>query len=118
MELIHSPAASAVFGVLGVYFVIKLLAVATKLWTPRNRALTLDEAQLKRWRAVASLESLGMAALWLGLLLSNFLAAPVLLVSLAGAVVYFASLALMRRQFPYIDPSTVKKSGGKKKKKK
>ena len=117
MDIIHSTAASTLFGLFGVYFLIKFLAVSTKLWTPRNRAQTLDEAKLKRWRVVASLESLGVAALWLGLLMSNFLPVQVLLVSAVGAVVYFAAMIVMRKQFPYIDPSTVKKSGGKKKKK-
>ncbi len=55
------------FGILAVYFGVKLVAVAFRLWTPRHRSLTLDEAQLKGWRRACALESAGLACLWLGL---------------------------------------------------
>lgn len=57
MEILTSQAVLTIFGILAVYFGVKLVAVAFRLWTPRHRSLTLDEAQLKagagpvRWKA-------------------------------------------------------------------
>ena len=50
MEILTSQAVLTIFGILAVYFGVKLVAVAFRLWTPRHRSLTLDEAQLKGWR--------------------------------------------------------------------
>ena len=47
MEILTSQAVLTIFGILAVYFGVKLVAVAFRLWTPRHRSLTLDEAQLK-----------------------------------------------------------------------
>ena len=69
MEILTSQAVLTIFGILAVYFGVKLVAVAFRLWTPRHRSLTLDEAQLKGWRRACALESAGLACLWLGLLL-------------------------------------------------
>ena len=73
MEILTSQAVLTIFGILAVYFGVKLVAVAFRLWTPRHRSLTLDEAQLKGWRRACALESAGLACLWLGLLLGLWL---------------------------------------------
>ena len=44
MEILTSQAVLTIFGILAVYFGVKLVAVAFRLWTPRHRSLTLDEA--------------------------------------------------------------------------
>ena len=60
MEILHSQAVLTVLGLLAVYFAIKLIALVVAKWTPRNRALTLDDGQLKQWRITAAMESAGM----------------------------------------------------------
>ena len=118
MELLHSQAVLTVLGLLAAYYAIKFVAVASSRWTPRNRTLTLDETQLKKWRFTAALESAGMVGLWLGLLLGIVLSPYAFALAAAGAIVYALLKVRMVKKFPYIDPSTVKKSGGKKKNKK
>ncbi len=117
MEILHSQAVLTVLGLLAVYFAIKLIALVVAKWTPRNRALTLDDGQLKQWRITAAMESAGMTALWLGLLLGLALSPYAFALAAAGAIVYAMFKVRMVKKFPYIDPATVKKSGGKKKKK-
>lgn len=118
MEILHSQAVLTVLGLLAVYFAIKLIALVAAKWTPRNRALTLDDGQLKQWRLTAAMESAGMTALWLGLLLGLALSPYAFALAAGGAIVYALFKVRMVKKFPYIDPATVKKSGGKKKKKK
>lgn len=117
-EILTSQAVLALLGLLTAYFGIKLLALVVSKWTPRSRALTLDAEQLKGWRITAALGTAGMACLWLGLLLALALDIPqCYLLTAAGAVVYAAFKVRMVKKYPYIDPSTVKKGGKKKKKK-
>lgn len=116
MEILTSQAVLTIFGILAVYFGVKLAAVAFGLWTPRHRRLTLDEAQLKGWRRACALESAGLACLWLGLLLGLTLSPYGYALAAAGAAAFAACKAYLIKKYPYIDPDTVKKSGKKKKK--
>ena len=115
-EILSSQVVLGVLGILAAYFALKLIALTAAHWTPRNRALTLDEDRLKKWRITAVLESAGMVCLWLGLLLGIVLSPYVFVLAAAGAIVYAFAKVHMVKHFPYIDPATVKK--GKKKKKK
>ena len=115
-EILSSQVVLGVLGILAAYFALKLIALTAAHWTPRNRALTLDEDRLKKWRITAVLESAGMVCLWLGLLLGIVLSPYVFVLAAAGAIVYAFAKVHMVKHFPYIDPSTVKK--GKRKKKK
>ena len=116
MEILTSQAVLTIFGILAVYFGVKLVAVAFRLWTPRHRSLTMDEAQLKGWRRACALESAGLACLWLGLLLGLTLSPYGYALAVAGAAVFAACKAYLIKKYPYIDPDTVKKSGKKRKK--
>lgn len=118
MEFFQSHPIWVILGILAAYFALKLICVASRVWTPRHRLATLDEKQLRGWRITASLEALGMALLWLGLLLGLVLTPYAFALAAAGAVVYALFKVRMMKKYPYIDPATVKKSGGKKKKKK
>ena len=115
-KLLSSQAVLGVLGILAVYFALKLIALTAARWTPRNRALTLDEDRLKKWRRTAVLESAGMVCFWLGLLLGIVLSPYVFVLAAAGAILYAFAKVHMVKHFPYIDPATVKK--GKRKKKK
>ena len=115
-EILSSQVVLGVLGILAAYFALKLIALTAAHWTPRNRALTLDEDRPKKWRITAVLESAGMVCLWLGLLLGIVLSPYVFVLAAAGAIVYAFAKVHMVKHFPYIDPATVKK--GKKKKKK
>ena len=116
MQLLHSEAVLALLGLAAVYCGMKLLSLVLKLWTPKNRAMTLDEKQLGKWRVLASLEALSLLCLFLGLLLGLAVNSVCFLLAAAGAVAFMICKALLMKKFPYIDPATVKKSGKKKKK--
>lgn len=116
-EFLHSQPVTLILSVLAFYYVVKFLAVAGKLWTPNHRKLTLDERQLRGWRVLESLECLGMAALWAGLLLSAYVNTwGGIAVGIVGVLLYVGIKAVMMKKYPYIDPASVKKSGKKKKK--
>ena len=117
MEILHSQAALGLFGVLAVYFIAEFAAVAFKLWTPQSRLKTLNDEQLRGWRINQAVMVLGMAVLWLGLLLGGLVTAKLYWLALPGAAVYAVFTARMMKKYPYIDPATVQKSGKKKKKK-
>ena len=117
-ELLSSQALWTVLGILAAYFALKIVALTAMRWVPRHRQLTLTEDKLKKWRVTAVLESGGMAALWLGLLLGLALSPYGFALTAAGAIVYAFAKVHMVKAFPYIDPAAVQHAGGKKKKKK
>ena len=117
MEILHSQAALGLFGVLAVYFIAEFAAVAFKLWTPQSRLKTLNDEQLRGWRINQAVMVLGMAVLWLGLLLGGLVTAKLYWLALPGAAVYAAFKVRMMKKYPYIDPAAVQQSGKKKKKK-
>ncbi len=116
MEFLQAHPVQVILGVLAAYFALKFICVAFKIWTPKHRLATLDEQQLKGWRIAASLEALGMALLWLGLLLGLALTPYAFILTAAGAVIFALFKSILMKKYPYIDPATVKKSGKKKKK--
>ena len=67
-EFFTSQPVTVILAILIVYFAAKLIAVAFKIWVPRNRKLTLSEHQLKGWRILVSLESIAMILIWAGIL--------------------------------------------------
>ena len=109
MEILTSQAVLTIFGILAVYFGVKLVAVAFRLWTPRHRSLTLDEAQLKGWRRACALESAGLACLWLGLLLGLTLSPYGYALAVAGAAVFAACKAYLIKKIPLYRPGYRKK---------
>ena len=116
MEFFQSHPVWVVLGVLAAYFALKFVCIAFKFWTPKHRTATLDDRQLRLWRIVSSLESLGMVLLWLGLLIGLVFTPYAFAAAAAGAVAYALCKVFLMKKFPYIDPATVKKSGKKKKK--
>ena len=117
MEFLQSETALAVFVLLAVYFAIKFVAAAGGFWIPQNRKKTLTEAQLRAWRLVSAMGSLGMAALWAGLIVGTRVHPNGYFIALAGLVVFVIFKIVMMKKFPYIDPSTVRNPNKKKKKK-
>ena len=115
MQLLQSEAVLTLLGIAAVYCGLKLIFLVFKLWTPRNRTMTLDEKQLGKWRVLASLEALSLGCLFLGLLLGLAVNSVCFALAAAGAVAFVICKALLMKKFPYIDPATVKKSGKKKK---
>lgn len=120
-EFFTSQPVTVVLVVLIVYFAAKLFAVASKLWVPRNRKLTLSEHQLKGWRVLVSLESIAMLLVWVGILVGIRVNPYGFAAALVGVALYAVMKWLLMKRYPYIDPATVKKTSyenGKKVKKK
>ncbi len=117
MEFLKSAPVTSILVVLIVYFAIKLIAVAGRFWTPSHRQLTLDEKQLKGWRGTTAMENVGLLVLLIGLLLGIQVNPWGYAAALIGVVIFAIFKTIMIRNYPYIDPSTVKKKNGKKKKK-
>ena len=120
-EFFASQPVTVVLVVLIVYFAAKLLAVATKIWVPRNRKLTLSEHQLKGWRVLVSLEAGSMILIWAGILVGTKVDPCGFAAALVGVALYAVIKWLIMKRYPYIDPATVKKTSyenGKKVKKK
>ena len=114
---LSSQAFLTLLGILAVYFSVKTLAVALKLWTPQHRLKTLDAPALHAWRIAAALEAAGLALIFFALLAAQLAENTALyLLCAAGAVLFAAAKTVLIRKFPYMDPETVKKSGKKKKK--
>ena len=117
MEFLRSTPVMSILAVLTIYFAIKLIAVVGKFWTPRHRQLTLDEQQLKGWRLTTAMENVGLLVLLIGILVGIQINSYGFGVALIGVAIFAIFKTIIMKKYPYIDPDTVKKKNGKKKKK-